>query len=171
MISDSCYITPNCQINQWSWIQLNTKCAHQEFLAYLICIDLISDSCYIITADYFGVFTLIYVDICSLRTSSITPNCQINQWSWIQLNTKCVPQEFLAYLISWFLTAATLLQLIILGFSRWYMFVKNLQHHSKLSNKPMKLNAAKYIMCAPRVSFLFNKFKLDFWQELKQNSW
>ena len=51
------------------------------------------------------------------------------------------------------------------------MLIKNLQHHSKLSNKPMKLNSAKYKMRAPRVFYLFNKFRLDFWQLLQQNSW
>ena len=81
---------------QKSWILLNTYCAPQEFFTYLISLDWISDSCYNKTADILG----FHLDICYLRTSSITPNCQINQWSWIQLNTKCAPQEFLTYLIS-----------------------------------------------------------------------
>ena len=57
------------------------------------------------------------------------------------------------------------------GFSPWYMLLKNLQHHSKLSNKPMKLNSAKYKMRAPRISYLSNKYRFDFWQLLHPYSW
>ena len=39
----------------------------------------------------------------------------------------------------------------MLGFSPWYMFHGNLQHHRKLSNKPLKLNSGKYKMRASRI--------------------
>ena len=141
----------------------------QEFFTYLISLDWISDSCYNKTADILG----FHLDICYLRTSSITPNCQINQWSWIQLNTKCAPQEFLAYLISlnWISDSCYNKTADNFGFSPWYMLIKNLQHYSKLSNKPMKLNSAKYKMRAPRISYLSNKYRFDFWQLLHPYSW
>ena len=68
------------------------------------------------------------------------------------------------------LTDNTSRQLTILGFSPWYMFHGNLQHHLKLSNKPLKLNSAKYKMRAPRIWNLFDKYRLDFWQLLHQYS-
>ena len=68
------------------------------------------------------------------------------------------------------LTGNTSRQLTILGFSPWYMLHENLQHHHKLSNKPMKLNSAKYKMRAPRIWNLFDKYRLDFWQLLHHYS-
>ena len=89
-----------------------------------------------------------------MSTPSITPSFQIYQFSWIQLNTFCAPPKnfFLYRLDFWQLLHPK--QLIIFKFSPWNMLVRNLQHHSKLSNKQMKLNSAKYLMCAPRVSYL-----------------